>query len=360
MFGQAMQAVGALRAAVGELDPACLRGADAARLVEVFAEGERVCAAGRALAARRVAESGQWRQHGHRSAANYLAAATGTSVGQAVACLKTARALEDLPATEQAFRDGRLSEDQAREITAAAEASPESEEGLVEAARTYTVAELRRRCRVVKAAASKAETENYERIRAGRYLRHWSDHDGAVRLDARLTPDDGARLLAAVEARKDVIFAEARRAGRRERPEAYAADALVDLACASEAGSGGPQAVVHVRVDHDAWVRGHTEAGEVCEIDGIGPIPVAVARRLGDDATLKVVLTDGVDVTGVCTWGGPCPPACARPWRPEIPPAWCPAVTSGGASRSTTASPGPTEAPPPSTTWPACAAGTTT
>ena len=41
---------------------------------------------------------------------------------------------------------------------------------------------------------------------------------------------------------------------------------------------------MNVRVDHSAFLRGHTEAGEVCEIAGVGPIPVSVAQRLADDA----------------------------------------------------------------------------
>jgi hypothetical protein len=65
----------------------------------------------------------------------------------------------------------------------------------------------------------------------------------------------------------------------------------------------GPGAVVHVRVDHDALVRGRTEPGEVCEIPGVGPIPVATARRLAEDSILKVLLTDAVDVRAVAHAG---------------------------------------------------------
>jgi len=61
--------------------------------------------------------------------------------------------------------------------------------------------------------------------------------------------------------------------------------------------------MVHVRVDHDALVRGHLEGGEICEIPGIGPIPVDVARRLAVDSILSVLVTDGVDVTAVARAG---------------------------------------------------------
>jgi hypothetical protein len=37
----------------------------------------------------------------------------------------------------------------------------------------------------------------------------------------------------------------------------------------------------------------------VCEIVGQGPIPVAIASRLLDDAFIKVLLVDGTDVLAV-------------------------------------------------------------
>jgi hypothetical protein len=56
---------------------------------------------------------------------------------------------------------------------------------------------------------------------------------------------------------------------------------------------------VNVFVDHAALVRGHTATGEVCEIAGVGPIPVATARALAIDAYLRVLVTDGTDITAV-------------------------------------------------------------
>src|SRR5207244_3887646 len=65
----------------------------------------------------------------------------------------------------------------------------------------------------------------------------------------------------------------------------------------------GPQAMIHVWVDYEALMRGCTLAGETCEIPGIGPIPVSVARRLADDAILKVIVTNGVEITAVAHGG---------------------------------------------------------
>jgi hypothetical protein len=74
----------------------------------------------------------------------------------------------------------------------------------------------------------------------------------------------------------------------------------------------GPTAMVHVRVDHAALVRGHVEVGETCEIPGVGPIPVEVAEALAVDSILSVLVTDGVDVTTVAHSGRSIPTALKR------------------------------------------------
>jgi hypothetical protein len=149
------------------------------------------------------------------------------------------------------------------------------------------------------------EEDRYRRLRRGRYLRSWTDRDGAVRLSARLTPDDGARLLAEVDARCDATVADAKAGGWFESTEAHRADALVDLTRSAHNGTGssGPEATIHVWVDHEALVRGRTAEGEQCEIPGIGPIPVSVARQLANDAYLKVLVTKGDDITAVAHGG---------------------------------------------------------
>jgi hypothetical protein len=118
-----------------------------------------------------------------------------------------------------------------------------------------------------------------------------------------MTPDQGAKVVAGIEPHLRRVFQEARRAGRRESSEAYAADALVSLAEGEGVKGPGPRAMVQVRVDRSALVRGHTKDEEVCEIPGIGPIPVEVARRLSSDAIVKAILTDGEDVRSVAHLG---------------------------------------------------------
>lgn len=104
------------------------------------------------------------------------------------------------------------------------------------------------------------------------------------------------------------LFDQARTREGQELPEALAFDAMVqmgdDSASVSLQSSGrrAPATVV-VRVDHSAFVRGDTVEGEVCEIPGVGPIPVKVAQQLCEDSILKAIVTDGTDVRSISHLG---------------------------------------------------------
>jgi hypothetical protein len=288
-------AVEALKATARALDPARISGRDAAALLEAVSEGERVCGAMKALLARRIEETGVWRECGHRSAAHWVAETTGETVGAATRALETARALQDLPQTEAAYRAGELSGTQTMEITSAAGADPAAESELLETASATSVKGLRDRCREVRAGAEDDDRAWARRLHEERRAHDWTDPDGAYRIEARLAPDAGARFSSAWRSHIDRIFRDARRAGRREPRAAYAADALVALA------SAGPCKPVEMRVtvDSAALARGHTRGGERCEIAGVGPVPVTTARALLDDASVAVMVRDGDDITAV-------------------------------------------------------------
>ncbi len=295
------EVVEAAKRIVAESEPAIFEGKDASRIMEMFAEGERVMAAGKALWARRVAESGAWRASGERSAAHYLAIKTGTSVGQAVNVIETASRLAELPMTEQALRAGKLSETQAKEIASAAAADPKAEKKLLEVAAKESLVGLKEECSRVRAAALPDEQKRYHRIHTRRRLRRWTEADGTYRVDVSMTPDAGAQLNAALDPIIDKIFLDARKQGRKESYEAYGADALLELARSARKNSPtkGPSAMVHVFVDYKALKRGHTKDGEVCEIAGVGPIPVATAEAMATDCYLRVLVKDGIDIKTV-------------------------------------------------------------
>ena len=118
--------------------------------------------------------------------------------------------------------------------------------------------------------------------------------------------------------------------------------------------------MVHVRVDHGALLRGRVGPGEICEIPGIGPIPVAVARRLAVDSILSVLVTDGVDVTTVAHAGRTIPASVRRALIERDPVCVVPGCGLRDGLEIDHVEPFAEGGPRPWPTWPACATGTTT
>ncbi|MEA2902040.1 MAG: hypothetical protein QOH36_1927, partial [Actinomycetota bacterium] len=298
-------------------DAALLSAAQAEEVVEQASRIEKMAATVKALAAARVAETGSWRSDGDRSAAHQLARRTGTSVVQAAAAIDTARRLETLPETSAAARRGELSADQACAIADAAGANAGAEHHLLEAARRSPLAELREQCARTKATAHVDLEARRRRIHQRRSLRSYTDPEGEWHLHCRNNPEVGARIMAALDPIREEIFRHARSEARHEPPDAYAADALAEMArrsnaedanepttgaahtdpdtdnttgvaepegAAGTAGRAEPsrhrkptrrRAGTHkviLRVDLGTLLRGYPIEGEVCEIAGFGPV----------------------------------------------------------------------------------------
>ena len=107
-------AIEAVESFVAGFEPSRYDGEGAAALVTWFSRAERLCSAGKTLAATRAAESNRHVTSGHRSAAEWLAGETGGSVGEAVDLLTLGQALESQPAVEEAYRGGKLSPSRAK------------------------------------------------------------------------------------------------------------------------------------------------------------------------------------------------------------------------------------------------------
>lgn len=288
-------------------DAALVSAEEALAVVEHAAAIEAMAAAVKAAAARRVAETDLWRARGDRSPAHHLARLTGTSVGRARETLDTASRLASLPAVEAAARRGELSAERAAAIADAAAVAPAAATRLVEAARHASLGELRDECARTKAAALPDAGARHAAVHASRYARRRALPDGAAELTYRSTPEEVAEVWAVVESYADKVFERARAEGRRESFDAYAADGLLAMARAAAgapAGRRAPSKVI-VRVDWDALVRGFPAAGEVCEMPGLGPVPVSVVRAMVEsgDAFLAAVVTRGVDVATVAHLG---------------------------------------------------------
>ena len=318
---------------VGTFEPGRFSGEDATTLVTWFTRAERLCVTGKALAATRATEANTPAAAGHPTPAHWLAGVTGESIGEAAGTLRLGESFSSHPGVEDACRKGELSRAKAALVADAARVSPGSEDDLVRSAPTDTFRQVKDRCARVKAQARSTQDADahYRSLHRSRYARTWTDRDGAFRLDARLTPDAGATLLASLTTQTDAEFSAARRAGIHDTPDNYRADALVTLVtagsdadlvgpCVSGTGAPGsdssatiptstrrrtvdPKTLVTLRVDLDALRRGSLGPGELCEIPGVGPIPIQRARALMGDSICHLVITNGVDITTVCHLG---------------------------------------------------------
>ena len=283
------------------LEPECCSGADAARLTEIAALGERLIVHIKTMYAQRAAETNAWRRRSHAATPEqWLAGVSGTSEGAAREAFATATRLGDLPTTAEKCRSGELSLAQAAQVSAGALADPSAEQRLLRTAQRSGMRELRaEKDRVVAAATDEAEA--HRRAKRERHLRTWTSGLATHGLFSGPT-EDVAQILAALEPLAKVRFEQARVAGEREAHDAYRFDALVTAVTASGTGSGGTKAqpwAACVHVGLEPLLNGKTGPGEMCEIPGVGPVPVAHARKVLSHGLLQLVITDGVDVQTV-------------------------------------------------------------
>ena len=274
-------------------------------LLAAFASVNRMSGSAMTLIARRVEEAQTWKRAGFRSAAEQLAGVSGSSVTSARTMLETSKQVEWLPATADAMRAGTLSVPKAEAIASAATVAPEAEAALLAGA-DAPVAAVRDQCLQVKGVDRDAAQA---RLHRDRRAREYPDGEGAWNLVARGTLEAGLAFRAEFEPIVNEMFEQARAEGRTETRDAYAFDALLEMARrAGEPGTGttkarSPRSMGLIRADIEALQRGSVEGDEVCEIAGLGPIPVTTARKLLGDAVLKLVLTKGVDVANVTHLG---------------------------------------------------------
>jgi len=297
-------AVALLSAAVRDFDPCRVDGERAVELTELFARAEKTAGAGKALAAQRAAETRAWARSSHAaSGEQWLALVSGASESSARQTLATAERLAMLPDTAAAVRSGDVSMAQAAQVTAGAAVDPNAEPGLLRSAKRDGMRELRKKTDRVIAGTTDEAAAHAAAVRE-RHMRTW--RKGAATCASISGPSEDMKvLLDAMAPLEKEVFARAREAKQRDSSDAYAFDALIELA--RRALDGTPTAdakhtksVVRARVDLNALRRGHTEAGEICEIPGVGPVAVSHARQiLGDDGLLELVITDGVDVRTV-------------------------------------------------------------
>jgi hypothetical protein len=289
-----------------DFDPALITAAQANALLADAAAIEKMAATVKAKSAARVADTDMWRRAGDASPADFLARTTGTNVGAAIETIRTAHWLEHLPDVDAAARRGELSPQQVSAVSGAAVADPGAEGRLLDAAKKLPLKELQAECGRTRAAVEDPEARR-KRIHDRRFVRESTDAEGAWHLHACDNPEVGAEIMAALNARRDRLFAQARAEGRRESSEAYAMDALAELARAGNAGRDyRPSLWVKaiIRADFDALLRGYPVDGEVVEIAGM-PVAVSAVEDViaSGSAFLAGLVTNCEQVVGVAHFG---------------------------------------------------------
>ena len=262
--------------------------------------------------AARYEEAGQWKRNGARSPEDDIARKTGTGTSKARRRLSTSKRLREQPKTDDAVRGGRVSSDQADEVSEGAGAAPDAEDELLDTAERERLHDLRRKVAEERAKADNDREETRRRLHRQREARRWNSPDGMGNLLLRLPGDAMAEVDARLRPLVDRAFADARNDGRFERTEAYTADVVRDLllgASEKDPASGRrsqavrPEKKVVALIDVEALNRGRVEGDETCEIAGVGPVAVSAVRRLLSDAFLTVVFRKGHDIAHVTHLG---------------------------------------------------------
>ena len=285
-----------------------------------------------------------WSDSGARSCAQWVSWRCAVSPGTAREYVRVARALEHLPRTTALFARGELSYSKVRAITRLEDVAREDE--LLAVVKETTATQLER---IVRGYRSVTRLErDAAHGHATRFLRLRQEEDGSVRVSGRLTAEEGAVLVAALDGareelwaqqREDPVAAAVRRHGGAGPPDDTApvedppdaagedhdpeevrhvgyADALVllaDTALASPeiSGRSAPerhQVVVHV--DAGALTaREPTPSGHLADGEALAP---SVVRRLCCDATLVTALDHAGRTLDVGRRSRAIPPALRR------------------------------------------------
>jgi hypothetical protein len=112
-----------------------------------------------------------------------------------------------------------------------------------------------------------------------------------------------ADALLALVTGKGILSPETRKNETRKQQPKESGPGQTDAPDRPDDRTRDPNVTMHVRCDLGALRRGSLGSGEVCEIPGVGPIPIERARALLGQALVDVVITDGVDVTTVVRLG---------------------------------------------------------
>ena len=230
-----------------------------------------------------------WVQWGMRSMAHWLSWSCSVGPGVAREYVRVATALTELPLVDEAFAQGQLSYSKVRAVTRVADQVDQTT--LLEQAKVHSAAQLEKVIRGYR----KAQRPDRP-VEQRRKARWFYDEDGMLVLSARLTADEGALLVAALE--------QARGTGLgKDDPLPGDADALVALAQTAQAAgavdsSGDDRHLVVVHADADVLIGADQSPDQspdaICRIEHGPGLTADAARRLACDAALIAWVSSAV------------------------------------------------------------------
>ncbi|MDO9319444.1 MAG: DUF222 domain-containing protein [Gammaproteobacteria bacterium] len=211
---------------------------------------------------------------------------------------KYAKSLQQLPGIDDAFRSGTISYSKVRAMTRSA--TPENEQMLLQVALHGTAQHVEQLVRKYRRAESLTDDRCAESQYEARELTCYFDDDGMLVLRGRMTPEDGAVFMKAVEAmvaaQNPPVVADEETASLPEKtfPQKRV-DAL--LALTEQAMSTMEDGLQPVNSADKYQVVVHIERSneQHCSIESGAhhlPLSPATARRLCCDASLVPVLED--------------------------------------------------------------------
>ena len=230
-----------------------------------------------------------WEGPGLKSCAHWLNWQCGIGMGAAREKVRVAHALTDLPRISEAFRTGRISFSKVRAMTRVA--TPQNEEYLLMIAEHGTAAHVERLVRGYRS-VKRTEALEAENLRHDlRELCWFIDDDGSYVLKAQLTPEQGARVVQALNAAMEGpsngeskehknVSAETPIATRRADALERVAEGF--LARGDQANTGGDRCTLHIHTDIDT-LRADGEGAEA-ELASGGRVCAETSRRLACDS----------------------------------------------------------------------------
>ena len=242
-------------------------------------------------------ERGGWNGAGLKSCAHWLNWKCGINLGAAREKVRVAHALQDLPQISAALHDGRVSYSKVRAMTRVA--TPQNEDYLMMIADHGTASHVERLVRTYRQVKRSEALERDKQQHALRELNWYIDDDGCYVFKARLGPEQGARIVQALDTAMAAIRDERHKVVEDVPAEtpiaACRADALERIAEQYLGGTevvvkGGDRCTLHVHTDINT-LQAEGDGAE-SELATGGCVSAETSRRLACDCGVVHWLQD--------------------------------------------------------------------